>query len=200
MINIFVETIKDEEKSIFKEIICPKCKESSKIEIKDYIINLYNCKNRHKIKNILFNEFEKKQNIDISKNICNICYKKNINNNKLYRCCTCQFNICLICKIKHEKTHKITDYDNKNCICNKHDEIYSKYCNLCKENICKLCENMHLNHDQKNFEEIIPNKNNVKKRMLKLRKSIDKLNKIIKDIIQKLINIMDNNEAYYKII
>ena len=35
------------------------------IKINDYIIQLYNCKNEHNIKNILLNEYEKTQEIDI---------------------------------------------------------------------------------------------------------------------------------------
>ena len=42
-----------------KEIICPECKESILIEIKDYKINLSKCKNGHEIKNILLKDYEK---------------------------------------------------------------------------------------------------------------------------------------------
>ena len=47
-----------------KNIICPKCNENIKISIKNYKINLFECKNNHKINNILFNEFQKTQMID----------------------------------------------------------------------------------------------------------------------------------------
>ena len=42
-----------------KYIICPECKEIIRILINDYKITLYNCKNGHEIKNILFKDFEK---------------------------------------------------------------------------------------------------------------------------------------------
>ena len=55
-----------------KNIICPECKESIKMEIKDYKINLYGCKNKHRIENILLNEFEETQYIDRLKIIINL--------------------------------------------------------------------------------------------------------------------------------
>ena len=40
-----------------KTIICPTCHEDALINIKDYKITLFNCKNRHINENILLNEF-----------------------------------------------------------------------------------------------------------------------------------------------
>ena len=51
-------------------IICPTCKENIKMDIKDFKINLYECKNGHKIENILLNEFEETQKIELDKIIC----------------------------------------------------------------------------------------------------------------------------------
>ena len=60
----------DENKSKIKSknIICPKCNEDIKMNIKNYKINLIGCKNNHRINNILFNEFENTQILDL-KNI-----------------------------------------------------------------------------------------------------------------------------------
>ena len=63
-----------------KNIICPECNEDIKIKIEDYVINLYECKNKHDIDNIFLNEFDSTQNLDISKIICQNCGKYN----KLY--------------------------------------------------------------------------------------------------------------------
>ena len=60
-----------------KNIICPECQENIRIEIKDFKINLYGCKNRHKIDDILLSKFEDKQKLDLSTIICNICNKYN---------------------------------------------------------------------------------------------------------------------------
>ena len=127
--NIFVYNIKDKVKEIISnEIICPKCKENILINIKDYKINLYDCKNSHKIKNILLNEYENMQKIDISKTICNKCYKNNINiNEELYICNDCNIKLCSLCKYKHNKRHNIINYNEKNYICKKHKVGFIKY-------------------------------------------------------------------------
>jgi len=75
-INILVynKSSKEKEKEIISnEIICPECKENILLNIENYKINLYECKNGHKIENILYNEFENMQKIDYRKIICDKC-------------------------------------------------------------------------------------------------------------------------------
>ena len=79
-----------------KSIICPECKEDIKFSIDDYIINLFECKNKHDIDNIFLDKFNSTQNINISQIKCEICgnyNKENIYNNIFYRCNTCQKDI-----------------------------------------------------------------------------------------------------------
>ena len=73
---------------ISNEVICPQCKENILLKIEDYQINLYECRNGHKIENILLNEYENLQKIDFSKIICNKCNnnRNNIYNNEFYIC------------------------------------------------------------------------------------------------------------------
>ena len=105
-INLIVYKSEDkvnEKEIILNEIICPECKENILINIKSYKINLYECKNGHKKENILLNEFENIQKIDISKIVCNKCYKNNNNiNEELYICKECNINLCPLCKYKHD--------------------------------------------------------------------------------------------------
>ena len=63
-IKVKIEKKQKEEKINYKNIICPECKENIKLDIKNYKINLYECKNNHKIENILFNELKESQNIN----------------------------------------------------------------------------------------------------------------------------------------
>ena len=63
-----------------KEIICPECGECIKIKIEDYRIILYECKNNHRIEDILLEQFEKMQEIDESKIKCNNCKERNKSN------------------------------------------------------------------------------------------------------------------------
>ena len=71
----FDNNFKNKEEDIIKSkhIICPECKENIKMDIKDFKINLYDCKNKHKIDNLLLNEFEETQKIDRLKIICDLC-------------------------------------------------------------------------------------------------------------------------------
>ena len=182
-INKTIKKIKSE------DIICPKCQESIFMTIKDYRINLFDCKNKHKINNLLLNEFEKTQIIDLSKIICNICRvetKDNTYNNLFYRCLECGINICPLCKSKHEKSHKIINYDEKDYICIEHNERYKYYCPQCKVNICQNCESKHKNHNISNLN--LYNKNQLLNELNKFEKDIDNLNKNISEIIDKFLD------------
>ena len=63
-----------------KNIICPECKEDIKFSIEDYVINLFECKNKHDKDNIFLDEFYSTQNINILKIIWEICGKYNKGN------------------------------------------------------------------------------------------------------------------------
>jgi len=158
-----IEEEKEEEKDIIKskDIICPKCYESIKLQIIDYKIKLSECKNGHTIDNILLNEFEKMQYIDNKKIKCEICNNNNKSSsyNKIfYKCLECKKNICPLCKSNHNKTHKIINYDERLYICDKHYENYISYCEKCKINLCTLCEGEHKEHNQISLGKIMPNK------------------------------------------
>ena len=131
-------------------VICPICKESAILEEKDYKLIIYGCQNDHITKNILINEFNKYQKIDYSKIICKECNINNRNNtynNEFYKCDMCKIDLCPICKSKNNKNHKIINYNDKEYICNLHNEKYNSYCKECKKNICMICENNHSEHE-----------------------------------------------------
>ena len=153
------------------------------------------CKNKHE--NIIkINEFGKTQNINENKIICNICNinnKGNSYNNKFYICGTCNKNICLLCKEKHNKAHILIDYDKRNYLCYKHNETFSSYCDKCKENLCMLCEVEHNNnHKIINYKEIIPNINKIKEKIKELKDVVDAFSNNIENIINMLKNIKMN--------
>ena len=180
--------------------ICIKCKENVIFELKDYKINLYGCKNKHIINNILINEYIKNQNIDLSKIECNNCKKKKyeIYNNEMYICNECNIILCPLCKNKH-KNHNTINYDLKNYICNKHNESFIAYCNQCKINICMKCQKEHIKHDLKLYGEILPDKNESINKMKQLKIEIDIFNNNINEIIKKLKDISNIMNIYYEI-
>ena len=126
------------------------------------------CKNKHNIGNILLNEYENTQKIDISKIKFYKCKKENqakSYKNIFYRCNQCNKNLCPYCKekyLKENEEHNIINYDDKNYLCNIHNEKYTSYCKDCNENICLYFKNEHKMHGIINFENILPNINNIK--------------------------------------
>ena len=188
-----------------KEVICPNCGESILVRIKDYKINLYNCKNGHKFENILINEYISLQKKDESKIICSLCKenKNNTYNNEFYKCCLCEINLCPLCKNIHNKKHEnIVNYDLINFICIKHNDNYIKFCNKCGINICISCQNDHIGHDIMNFRDLMPNKDNIINILDELKNKLDSFKNISEDIKNKINNIKfnKNNEDSNKII
>jgi len=139
-----------------KEILFPDWSKNILIKIDEYKINFLNCKNNHQRNNILLDKYD--NNIDISKieyNNCKINNKSNTYNNLFYRCNPCKVNICPLFKSKHNKDHKIINYDNKNYKCEIHNKEYNKYCQDCKINICTLCSKEHRDHSIKYYDDMI---------------------------------------------
>ena len=197
--DILNKNIKKEEiLKLSKEIICPKCENICLINFNNYKIKLNNCKNNHNNENILFDKFNNLQKI---KELCNICNKgkEEMYDNKLYKCCNCKLNLCPLCRSKHDKEHKLIDYKLNNYLCNEHGERYMLYCSKCHLNLCDICQQEHdkrHSHDFIYLNDLIPNKEN---NINKLREKIDNLKNEIKGIINKLQKIMDNMEIYYNI-
>ena len=201
-----ITNIKENNKeSIIKSsnIICPECGEIAKINIKNYKISIYDCKNGHQINNLTFDEFDNSQKLDLSTIICNQCKENNKNityNKEFYKCLICDMNLCPICKLNHDKTHNIINYDEKNYICAKHNEKYSKYCNDCKINICILCKKEHLNHNSIYLEDIIQEKEELFSKLNELKEYINEFRRNINKIKDMLNKVQENISSYFKIL
>ena len=184
-----------------ENIICPKCKESVIITVKDYKIFLSQCKNGHKYDNILFSKFNELQTEDISKIMCGICKKSknHISGNKMFICITCKINLCILCKSIHDDSHILIDYDKKNYICENDGENFTSYCQTCKKNLCVSCENEHSEHDIIPFSKLMKKKNELIKQNSDLKKDIDNFKKLINDITKKLNQVRDNVDIFFDI-
>jgi len=202
-INVLVysnDNNKDPDKLISKDIICPKCKETSKLKINDYKVCLYDCKHKHKTNDISLDEYENSQ--DISNVICDECKNITISkafNNTFYKCYNCDINLCPLCKAKHDKLHLIINYEQKSYLCNLHKELYNSYCQSCEKNLCALCQNEHNGHEIISFRNIKPNINDIEIRMKELRETIDNFEKNIQEIIDILNKVIKGIEKYYNI-
>ena len=203
-ILVMINEMPEEKKLVrAKNIICPECGESIKVKIKNYKINLFECKNKHKMNKILFNEFEKTQMIDLMDIKCDLCKennKANAYNNEFYKCYECNINICPLCKLKHDKlNHTIINYDKIHYICNKHDELLTNYCKKCNLNICSLCEKDHLEHDKILLSSMIYDKKDLLNKLDNIKKSMNIFNENINKIIEILNIVRINMENYYKL-
>ena len=155
-----------------KDVICPRCGEICMIDFREYKVILEKCRNNHENR-IKMDEYENTQKIDENKIICKICKINNKSksyNNKFYVCGTCEKEICLLCKEKHNKDHIIMDYENKNYICNKHNEVYSAYCEKCKENLCIQCQFEHNKNDKIiSYMDIKPDRDNIENKLKEIK-------------------------------
>ena len=140
-----------------KDIICPQCKELSKMKIENYRLTFYNCKNSHYVSDILLDDYFKSQYLENIEIKCDICNKKCFINNYFYNCYNCKLYLCQNCKLIHEQSHNIIFLFDKN--------------------------NIILNLNKNNS---IDNKQNTNKEKNNLKIILDKLNKNIKDILSKL--------------
>ena len=186
-----------------EQIICPQCKETAKIFIKDYLITIFGCKHNHTTNNILLDQFEESQKIDESKVVCNACKTRNKEksfNKQFYICLKCKLNLCPLCKDIHDKNHYIIDYNNKNYICPQHGDNYSSFCQTCNKNICIECENSHSTHNIIYFGKILPNKDNLNGILNELKNNIDKFKLDLSNIIEKLNYVKNNVDNYYKLV
>ena len=133
-----------------KYIICPNCKNSSEINIKDYKITFNRCGNCNTIENIFLDEFKNTQKLNESNIFCNYCNtsKIELNDKQLFfRCLNCNTFLCQSCKLNHETNHFIINYEDLNYICYFHNKVFISYCKNCNKNLCNSCELEHKNHN-----------------------------------------------------
>ena len=69
-----------------------------------------------------------------------------------------------MCRASHEKTHNTINYDHKYYICEKHNNSYISYCKNCLLNTCIMCESEHNSHSIEHFSQIMPKKDDLKKK------------------------------------
>ena len=177
-------------------VICPECKEPCRIAFEDYKIKLYECPNKHERKNINIPIFSDTQKVNESKITCQQCNFKNKGNcpkNEFYRCLTCSKNICLLCKSNHDRSHNIIKYDQKNYICQKHNEPLIKYCTNCGSNICFACEG-HGEHTKIDLTDLIPNMEEKKAFLYEMKTVINSIDLKIKETI----NILNEFSIFMK--
>ena len=173
--------------------VCPSCGENAKVNLTDYKI-FSHCKKGHSKGNILLHESKAQQKIDISKIICGECKEVNKGSSyehSFFRCNKCKVNLCPLCKNKHDINHNIINYDDKDFLCEIHNEKLSSYCDTCEKNICMYCSE-HNEHKIINFKEIIPDINNETIKIKQLESKIFEVKSKIDEIIDLLKLVKKN--------
>ena len=207
IIKILVKSTKlsEQQKKLIKskDIICPQCYEPCRIKFDNYKFKLFECPNNHISENISINKFPETQMINMNKIICHRHKDKNMGNsynNEFYKCLTCGYNICMICKVEEHKEHDIIRYDIKNYIYCKHNSSFTKYCNECKINLCILCSKKeHKSHNQISYEDIDIDIDNIKENLLQIKNMLHSFNNNIENIIIKLSELKEIINIYYNI-
>ena len=200
-----ISVVKRNSESIItsNQIICPVCGEAAQMKLKYKKFEIYECKYKHKIDELTFDEFEKTQLIDTSKIICQECKSNNkydAYKHQFYYCFNCNTHLCPLCKYSHnkDKNHKIVEYEQMFFYYNKHNKPYNFYCNTCQENICESCESSHYNHEMIKHPKIARDKADYTSRLNIFNENISDFGKIIKDIKDFLDKIEENLKRIYE--
>ena len=206
-LSVVVNTLDEPNKEIklikSKNIICPKCYEPCKIKLEDDKFTLYDCPRNHKEEKVKIVDFPGTQMI----NMCNIkCINPECNNwgnsykNQFFKCLTCKTNLCLLCKQKHDESHTLTKYEQKDYICPKHNSMFIKYCRQCKLNLCIMCDEEHEEtHDILEYKKMAPKKSEINTQLSTLKKEVDIFQKEVLISIEKLNELIRLTDAYYQL-
>ena len=201
-----------------KNIICPRCKGISEIDLNNFKIIIKNCINNHSMSGLFMNDFVYTQYLDESRIKCKYCNKtenelindENNKDNKLLLC-SCGVVYCQACKETHDKNeikdknvkHCNIDYKNKDYFCVEHNANFTGYCHRCKKNICDKCEKeKHNKHRIDFFKKISPKETfiqKIKEMNENLIAKVTKFNQELKELTDLINNISNNIQNDLKI-
>ena len=185
---------KESNKSLIFECPEKKCPYIPLLKYYEYTQSISTkCRNGHEYHLSIFEYFEKfLTNISTNKH-CQICMKKNNNNEKIipeYYCVNCALYICKTCQLSHFNFHKVFEISKIDTSCPLHEKTkFSGYCRSCKKDLCIHCLKDHENgkghHSLVKYMVLIPSKdkiNKYKKKVLDELEYIERLKKIFKEV------------------
>ena len=131
---------------------CPNCLGIFYISSLDSII-MFCPKDKTCLKPKEINDVKKCLDIKIK---CGKCDKKIEIYENNYKCIKCNKYYCEECAVEHEKSdinNILINIYEIGYICEEHCELYSTFCGLCKQNLCKICKESHFHKvDEKIYE------------------------------------------------
>ena len=189
------------------ECICNDCI----INLSNYLCAFYGCKyykdKAHEVVTV-YDNYKAKQTINFSEIRCQApgC-EKNLENDEydFYKCLDFSKRekiskyYCLQCKSKHKKNHIFIKYDEKHYYCDAHLEPFEKSCLTCEKDLCKICEEEHLDHKIANHTEMETDIESLKASLNKLKDHIETLDEVIDNIKYHLDGTKRIYERYYNI-
>ena len=174
-----------------KIIKCPKCIcNDTIIKIENFRLQFDGCKYKNS-ETIIFDDYEKSQEIDFSKIKCSKSgCKNNVKDDPddFYKCidCTTINNrttyYCSKCNNKHTTNHRRIKYDEKNYYCEEHCKKLMNYCGSCDKDLCEDCKNDHNNHSIITYESMEEKTKNIRDNINKIKKSISDLEHVVENI------------------
>lgn len=93
----------------------------------------------------------------------------------------------------------MVEYEQKNSICPRHNDKFTKFCFVCKLNLCITCELEHKEHETIYFGEMLPNTDKLKSLLLQIKNDKDLFKDQLKEVIKKLTEFSENINIYYEI-
>ena len=108
-------------------------------------------------------------------------------------------NLCPLYKSIQYNTHSIIYYDNKNYICNRHNDFFAKYCEDCKIDMCLSCIIEHKTHRVIAYEDYLIDIKRLRKKMNEPNEVINKFQMNLEEIIKKFQKLKENMDIYYNI-
>ena len=167
-----------------KQIICPKCEniELTSFELSEDKITLSNCKKKHTIENLDFNQFLETQNLNKNHIICEECLNNKSYYNSFYKC-SCEKHLCPLCIYKHSKDTQI-EYIDLFYKCYKHNLLYTSYCQKCCKNLCIKCENdcNDNGHRVKQLKKYMLNRDTINSLKGEINENIAKISIYLEDL------------------
>ena len=185
---------------------CEHVPEIKYIDINKYLIEIECIKHERKYQRVIsIEEFINRQYEYINCK-CAECHKfqKDCLTKKFSFCYICKKKFCEECLNKHDESHFIVKFNEKNNYCDSHNKSFYYYCQKCKKNMCQKCTECKCEEDPKK-EIINPSKRDdikylkeKKEELLERKTKIEKLINLL-DIIIENVDLVDKTNYFYRI-
>ena len=189
-----------------KIIKCPECVDNTCfLEIKDYGLHFYGCPYNHDVIKT-FSQYKDSQKLKYDEIFCDKNRETRDEGIEIYKCLTCSskigtpYYICDNCLNSNnntdERQHNLIKYDEKHYICLDNKE-FTSYCETCKKDLCKVCENQHKNHKIILYDNIKPAIKDRQKELEDIKNKIGDLKYSISQLVKTIENAYEVLENYY---